>query len=189
MSIPALFEHLDAPMVEHFDGPEGLREQFVILLAESARPAIGTRPLTEALLKQCLIVLLRRRIARGAASIPWMAALMDAGLARSMRAILENFGQPLTVEKLSNIAGMSRASFAARFTRAFGQTPMSLLKSVRLRRARELLATADVSVAQVATCVGFSSRSQFSRAFRLAHGVDPSGFRKQALVSELSITE
>jgi hypothetical protein len=65
---------LSAPIIEQFDGPEGLRDQFIILLAESARPTIGTRALTEALLKQCLILLLRRMIQRGAAPLPWMMA-------------------------------------------------------------------------------------------------------------------
>ena len=46
-----LFGGLSAPIIEQFDGPEGLRDQFIILLAESARPTIGTRALTEALLK------------------------------------------------------------------------------------------------------------------------------------------
>jgi AraC family transcriptional regulator, activator of mtrCDE len=64
-STPDLFSRLNEPMVEHFDGPDGLRDQFVILLAESAQPALGTRALTEALLKQCLILLLRRKMDRG----------------------------------------------------------------------------------------------------------------------------
>jgi len=182
LSIPGLFTHLDKPMVEQFDGPAGLREQFIILLAESARPGIGTRPLTEALLKQCLILLLRRKIERGTAPIPWMAALTEPGLTRAMQAILGRFSEPFTVEILASIAGMSRSAFAARFTGAFGRTPMDLLKSVRLRRARELLATTNESIAQIANRIGFSSRSHFSRAFRTAHRMDPTKFRANALV-------
>ena len=175
-----LFGGLDAPIIEQFDGPEGLRDQFVILLAESARPAIGTRALTEALLKQCLILLLRRMIQRGAAPLPWMVAVTDDRLARALRAILERFPEPFTVETLADIAGMSRSSFAARFTEAFGQTPMSLLRTARLRRARELLITTDAPVAQIAHNVGFVGRSNFSRAFRKMYSVDPAGFRRAA---------
>ncbi|HEY1945962.1 MAG TPA: AraC family transcriptional regulator [Bryobacteraceae bacterium] len=172
-----LFARLDGPIVEHFDGPDALRNQFIILLAEFARPAIGTRALTEALLKQCLILLLRRMIARGVAPIPWMAALTDPQLARALEAILVRPSQRFTVETLASIAGMSRSAFAARFTEVLGQTPMSLLKSARLHRARELLATTNAPVAQIARSVGFLGRSNFSRAFRKAYGVHPTSFR------------
>jgi AraC family transcriptional activator of mtrCDE len=182
LSIPALFTGLDRPLVEHFTGVDGLRDQFVRLLAESAAPGIGARPLTEALLKQCLILLLRRKIDRGAGPIPWMVALNDAGLARALEAILERYAERFTVEKLASIARMSRSSFAARFTEAFGQTPMNMLKAARLRRAREMLATTNASIEEVASSVGFSSRSNFSHAFREAFGADPTSFRKQALV-------
>ena len=88
--------------------------------------------------------------------------------------------EPFTVETLADIAGMSRSSFAARFTHAIGQTPMSLLRVARLRRARELLVTTDTPVAQIAHEVGFLGRSNFSRAFRKMYSVDPTTFRAAA---------
>src|SRR6185437_7529204 len=125
-STPDLFASLDKPIVEHFDGRDGLRDQFVILLAESARPGLGTRALTEALLKQCLILLLRRQIDRGTAPIPWMSAMAEPGLARALQAMLERPSERFTVEALASIAGMSRSAFAARFTQTFGRTPLNL---------------------------------------------------------------
>lgn len=175
--IPGIFTELDEPVVEHFEERGGLQEQFILLLAESAKPKLGTRPLTEALLKQCLVLLLRRKIERGESSLPWIAALAEPGLSKAVQAILQRYSDPWTVEKLASIAGMSRSAFAAHFTKAFGQTPVSLLRSARLRRAKELLATSSASVGQIASRVGFSSRSNFSRAFFQAYGVDPSRFR------------
>jgi AraC family transcriptional regulator, activator of mtrCDE len=175
-SSPNLFA-LDKPIVEHFDGPERLDNQFIILLAESARPGIGTRALTESLLKQCLILLLRRKIERGETPLPWMAALAEPGLSKALLAILEHPSDRFTLESLASIAGMSRSAFASHFTRAFGRTPMALLKSERLRRARERLATTNASIEQIAHSVGFPSRSHFSREFRSTYGVDPTKFR------------
>lgn len=176
-----LFGGLRSPIIEQFDEPEGLHNQFIMLLAESARPMIGTRSLTEALLKQCLIILLRRLIQRGSSPLPWMNAMMDDRLARSLSAIFERFSEPLTVEALADIAGMSRSSFAERFTRSFGQTPMNLLRIVRIRHARELLVTTGTPVAQIAHKVGYLSRSNFSRVFHKMYGVDPTGLRNSAL--------
>ncbi len=182
-STPNLFSGLNQPLVEQFDLAAGLRDQFVILLAESVRPGIGTRALTEALLRQCLILLLRRTLDHDALPLPWMTALSDPGLARALEAILDRPSERFTVEALANIAGMSRSAFAAHFSRSLGQTPMELLRLTRLRRARELLATTNTSVAQIARRVGFSSRSNFSHAFRTAYGVDPTGFRAALFLS------
>jgi AraC family transcriptional regulator, activator of mtrCDE len=183
IGVPGLFTDMEEPMVEHFDGLRGLREQFIVLLAESARPQFGTRPLTEALLKQCLILTLRRKMKSGTPPLAWMAALAEPGLARVMQAILRRFSEPLSLEQLAFIAGMSRSAFASRFAKAFGRTPMELLRSARLARARELLATSDLPVEQVASHVGFSSRSNFSRTFRAAYRTDPSTFRIESRVS------
>lgn len=175
-----LFAGLAMPVVERFDGPDGLRDQFVMLLAEGARPRIGTRALTEALLKQCLVLLLRRQIEHGAGPLPWIAALADRRLALAMAALLERPSEPFTVEVLARIAGMSRSAFAAQFAAIFGQSPMQLLKEVRLRRAGELLVTTTLSVEAVARNVGFAGRSNFSRAFRELFGADPSAYRATA---------
>src|SRR3546814_6702057 len=76
------------------------------------------------------------------------------------------------------MAGMSRSAFAAAFREAFGQSPMNLVKLVRLRRASELLITTALPVSEIAKRVGFSSRSNFSVAFAELHDMDPSRFRR-----------
>ena len=57
---------------------------------------------------------------------------------------------------------------------------MSLLRTARLRHARELLVTTDTPVAQIAHDVGFVGRSNFSRAFHKIYSVDPTRFRRLA---------
>jgi AraC-like DNA-binding protein len=173
-----LFTPLGEPLVVRFGGAEGLQDQFVMLLAESARPGVGSRVLTEALLKQCLVLALRRWIELDASPLPWLAAIADARLSRALHAIFEQPAVAFTVGGLALIAGMSRSAFAAAFQRAFGQSPMSLVKLVRLRRASDLLVTTALPVAEIAKRVGFSSRSSFSVAFSQLHGMDPSRFRR-----------
>ncbi len=113
-------------------------------------------------------------------SLPWVAAVTDDRLTRALRVILERSSEPFTVESLAAVASMSRSSFAARFMQAFGQTPMSLLRVARLRRARELLLTQIRPVAEIAHEVGFLGRSNFSRAFRKMYSADPTRFRATA---------
>lgn len=58
---------------------------------------------------------------------------------------------------------------------------MNLLWPARLRRARELLATKNVPVDQIARRVGFSSRSNFSHAIRTAL-IQPTSVRFRSVV-------
>ena len=173
-----LFTSLGEPLVVRFEGTDGLRDQFAMLLAESARPGVGSRVLTEALLKQCLVLALRRWIECDPAPLPRLATMADTRLSRALHAIFERPALAHTVDSLALIAGMSRSAFASAFRRAFGRSPMSLVRQVRLRRASELLITTTLPVAEVTKRVGFSSRSNFSVAFSELHGMDPSRFRR-----------
>jgi AraC-like DNA-binding protein len=174
------FGTLQRPLVVRFDGASDLRAQFLALLAECSQPGLGSRIMMEALLKQCLIMVLRRQIDNGDAELLWTAGVADQRLVRALEAIFERPASPFSVQRLADIAGMSRSAFAARFERAFGQPPMAMLKDVRLRKAAELLTTTTLSVSDVTTTVGFSSRSNFSQAFRKLHGIDPSAFRSRS---------
>jgi transcriptional regulator GlxA family with amidase domain len=122
-------------------------------------------------------MVLRRQIEDGGTDFSWAAGLADKRLTGALDAIFERPGAPLSVERLADIAGMSRSAFAAHFMKSFGQPPMAMLKVVRLRKAAELLATTMISVAEIGRIVGFSSRSNFSQAFHAMHGTDPSEFR------------
>jgi AraC family transcriptional regulator, activator of mtrCDE len=174
------FRTLRRPLVTRFDSAAGLRDQFVMLLAESARPGPGSRVLVEALLKQCLVMALRRHIDDGGAHFPWAAGVADARLAAALEAMFERYASPLSVERLAETARMSRSAFAAQFTKAFDQSPMAMLKVVRLRKAAELLATTTLPVSEVARAVGLSSRSNFSVAFQRLFNVDPTRFRQRS---------
>lgn len=178
-----IFTTLDEPLVVRFGDADGLQNQFVMLLAESARPGVGSRVLTEALLKQCLVLALRRSIELDGSPLPWLSAAADPRLSRALQAIFQRPATAFTVDSLAMIAGMSRSAFSAAFRRAFGQSPMSFVKLVRLRRASELLVTTALLVADVAKRVGFSSRSNFSTAFSQLHGMDPSRFRRTFTVT------
>src|SRR3546814_7813202 len=118
------------PLVARFGGgSDGLKNQFVMLLAESARPGIGSRPLTEALLKQCLILALRRWVECEPSPFPWLAAMADQRLSRALQAIFEQPAVAYTVDSLAVMAGMSRSAFAAAFRPAFGERKSTRLNS------------------------------------------------------------
>ena len=81
------------------------------------------------------------------------------------------------MESLAGLAGMSRASFAERFSQLFGQGPMDFVQKVRLRIAARLLTSTDLPIKVIASSIGYESRSSFSRAFEGAYGAAPANFR------------
>ena len=173
-----IFTSVSEPLVVRFDLASGLQDQFLMLLTESAQPGVGTHVLTDALIKQCLVLALRRRIECDGSPLPWLAGLTDIRLSRALHAIFEQPAKAYTVDGLAMTAGMSRSSFAAAFRRTFALSPMNFVKLVRLRRATELLISTTLPVAEIAKRVGFSSRANFSVAFSERHGMDPSRFRR-----------
>jgi AraC-like DNA-binding protein len=172
-----LFDHLREPIVEDLSEENLVRYAFELLSAEIAKPSVGTHALAESLMKQCLILLLRRHLMRKNVGSPVFAALQDQRLTRAIIEILERPASKHSVDSLAAIAGMSRSSFSERFTEAFGEPPIEFVQRVRLRLGAQLLSTTDLPIKVIASSVGYSSRSYFSRAFRAAYGADPSAFR------------
>src|SRR3546814_17761903 len=116
------------------------------------------------------VLVVRVLFYRGPASLPWLSVVSDTRLSLALHSICEQPALAYTVDSLAVMPGMSRSAFASAFRRAFGQSPMSLVKLVWLRRAGELLITTAIPVAEVTRRVGFSSRRTFSLAFNEIHG-------------------
>ena len=174
-----LFELFKAPIIGMFSTDSILHRSFELMLAEVARPALGTQAMTEVLMKQCLIILLRQHLlADDSGTSPVLTALREPRLARPVLAILEQPGALYTVESLAVLAGMSRTSFSERFSEIFNQAPMDFVQRVRLRIAARLLSSTDLPIKVIAGSVGYASRSSFSRAFEAIYGAAPTDFRR-----------
>ncbi|MBA3344460.1 MAG: helix-turn-helix transcriptional regulator [Gemmatimonadales bacterium] len=174
-----MFDALDRPIAVRLEKTDPLRNVFEAMLGELASPRLGTRALTEALLKQCLILLIRK-IAPDPIEARWLFGMVDLRLARAVLAMLENPAQNFTLDGLAKSAGMSRSSFASNFVTAFGTTPIDLLKKIRLRHASCLLESTELPIGVIAKSIGYESRTYFSRAFRHEFGIDPRSFRMRA---------
>ncbi|XID94168.1 helix-turn-helix domain-containing protein [Paenibacillaceae bacterium WGS1546] len=90
-----------------------------------------------------------------------------------------NCGQPLTVAKLADIAGMSAGHFSRVFKAFMRKSPMDYANQYRIRHAAYLLQNTDLSVAETALEVGMGNFSYFSKKFRSVYLCTPSQFRKK----------
>src|ERR671933_681177 len=105
-----LFDRLDQPVAVRLKRTDPLRQAFEAMLAELACPTVGTRALADALLKQCLVLLVRR-IATEHGAPAWLLGVLDPRLAVVVTAVLENPGANHTLKSLAEQAGMSRSGF------------------------------------------------------------------------------
>nr|WP_298725938.1 AraC family transcriptional regulator [uncultured Steroidobacter sp.] len=105
-----------------------------------------------------------------------LAGLRDSQLAIALRGIHMNTSHPWTLATLARLAGMSRSSFAERFSRVIGTTPLNYLLQWRIAVAKNMLAHEQRSVAETALAVGYQSASAFSTAFSRETGRSPKEF-------------
>jgi AraC-like DNA-binding protein len=154
----------------------------VALLAEQiTRDAPGQQTLLDRLLDLNLVFALRAWWERAGTGAPgWYRALSEPGLRRVLEHVHADPGAAWTVPAMADLAGMSRASFAARFRAVTGQSPGSYVAEVRMQRAEDELARSDAPLARIAATVGYRNEYAFSTAFRRQHAVSPGQWRAAA---------
>ena len=81
-----------------------------------------------------------------------------------------------SVEQLSNDLCMSRMTLYRKIQSATGQKPTEFIRTIRMRRAAELLREGRLTITEISYATGFSSVSYFSRCFRTMYGVAPTQF-------------
>jgi AraC-like DNA-binding protein len=172
-----LFDFLNEPLLQDFENTRAFERLIGTLVHELADAKPGAKSMVDALLRECLILLLREQCDGVACAQPWLSALAEPRLGRALMAMVERPQAGYTVERLAALAGMSRATFTERFARRFGLTPIEFLRRRRLERAATLLATTDLPIKRVAAEVGYTSRSYFSRAFHHFYGHWPTDHR------------
>ncbi|WP_168208845.1 two-component regulator propeller domain-containing protein [Chitinophaga sp. XS-30] len=82
----------------------------------------------------------------------------------------------LSVESLSREVGMSRSSLYSRLLELTGQTPVEYIRSYRLEKAAALMEKSDMTIAEIAYQVGFSTPNYFAKSFKAKFNMLPSEF-------------
>lgn len=104
-------------------------------------------------------------------------------IATAVRFIELNFRQPLSLEELSALVGISPYHFLRTFRQVVGLTPHQFLMRRRLREAAVRLRTTDELVLDVALDAGFGDLSNFNHTFRAVFGTTPTKYRASSRTS------
>src|SRR5262249_55110079 len=103
-----------------------------------------------------------------------------AKLRRCVEHIHTNVDQPLPLDELATMAGMSKFLFAKLFRQAMGIPPHQYLVQTRMQRAKTLLSDETLSLSQIASRVGYADTGQFSAQFLKLMGLSPARYRRHA---------
>ncbi len=182
------FESLKHPLIEN-GNDHLLTLIFSGILNELENPGIGSKCIVEALMKQVLIVLLRRTLARQNSTTPFYLTVANPSLALVINTIQDSHAERLSIPNLARMVGMTPFGLTQEFERVFGESLLEYIQGVRLYQASTLLTQTDLPIKFIAASVGFASRSHFSRAFRKRQGEDPTTFRKKHATGELELLQ
>lgn len=103
----------------------------------------------------------------------------DERIKRVMEYIHKNIDQSIDVDKLADVACLTKAYLIRLFRREFGTSPLQYVNVKKVERAQLLLFTTDMSVKEVAYTLGFVDHSYFIRMFRKQTGITPLSYRSQ----------
>lgn len=92
--------------------------------------------------------------------------------------IKENIAQNITVEKLSDLACMSKSHFFRSFKRELGISPVDYVLRERMKLAKKFLLDPLLSITDASYRSGFQSVSYFSTLFKKYEGITPKSFKK-----------
>jgi AraC family transcriptional regulator len=101
-----------------------------------------------------------------------------ARLAPVLHLIQARYAEGLSLREMAGVLHLHPAYFSALFKEITGWPPVHFLARYRLDRARELLATTDLPVQEVASATGFSDPSHLRRELRRREGLSPRGYRE-----------
>lgn len=91
----------------------------------------------------------------------------------------QNLGEILTLENLSDHAGLSQSHYSLLFRKKTGQTPLGFFTHLKIQHASRLLEFSDIPVKEISYELGISDPYYFSRLFKKVMGQGPREFRNR----------
>jgi AraC family transcriptional regulator len=113
---------------------------------------------------------------------PKLASDEDGLSSYTLRQVLDyirsHLSQDLSIVDLAQVAGMSPYYFLRLFKKSMHVTPRQYIIQIRLDRAKELLRSRELSIADIAIECGFTSQSHFTNVFRQITDTTPKAYRR-----------
>jgi AraC-like DNA-binding protein len=92
--------------------------------------------------------------------------------------IIQHFREPICLEKVAHIAGLTTTSFCRYFKDITGKTLFEVVLEYRIESVAQLLVASHKRINEIAFETGFQDIPYFNRSFKKKMGVSPGQFRK-----------
>lgn len=93
--------------------------------------------------------------------------------------MIENIDRSITLEDIGKAVGRSAGQLGRLFKNQLGRSPYGYLLTLRIERARALLATSSMPIAELALECGFANQEHLTRHFRQFCDTTPAAYRRQ----------
>ncbi|MDN3580349.1 hybrid sensor histidine kinase/response regulator transcription factor [Mucilaginibacter flavus] len=101
----------------------------------------------------------------------------EAFIKKALQVIEKNIDNAdFSVEELSGELCVSRVTLYKRALALTGKSPVELIRSIRLKRAAQLLENSQLTISQISYKVGFKSQKYFVRSFKAEFNCLPSAY-------------
>jgi len=120
-----------------------------------------------------LIEALRLQLRDGLRGVGWLSALADKQIGAAINAMHDDPAHGWTLQELAQRAAMSRSTFALKFKKTVGETPLEYLTRWRMLLAGDRLTGSGDPISVIALSLGYESESAFSTAFKRVMGRSP----------------
>lgn len=102
-------------------------------------------------------------------------------ISRAREYVAEHYNDPdISLISVAEHVNMSAAHFSTVFSQSMGQSFINYLTSVRVEKAKELLAHSDMKLSAIALEIGYNEPNYFSHVFRKQEGMTPKEYRSIA---------
>ncbi|GFE66602.1 helix-turn-helix domain-containing protein [Litoreibacter roseus] len=107
----------------------------------------------------------------------------DERIARVIDYIESYFGDAMTISELAAVACLSPGHFSRTFKMTTGYPVWDYVTRRRCQRAKEMLLSTHLSIAEIAYRCGFANQSHLTRCFKSAFGKTPAAARQETRLS------
>ena len=84
-----------------------------------------------------------------------------------------------SVEELASSLNISRSYFYKKMIKITGKKPIEFIRTIRMKRAQQLLTESQMQVSEIAYTLGYNSPKIFSKHFKEEFNISPSEFIRQ----------
>lgn len=178
----AIFDYADPDSIEilpHFSKPDpliyGVAQALKIQIESDIK---ASKIYIETLRLSVTFQILENYSNQKIISIDTQGGLTKKDLNKVLGYINDHFHEDFGLTELADLVGFSTRYFSELFKASTGSSPFKYLLNFRLSKASQLLRTTNLPVFDVALRTGFSSVSNFARAFHKCYSITPIKYRK-----------